>query len=386
MTSAVPHSICLASDSLPPIINGVNTVLKASVDVLERHGWNVHIAGPWQREVLSIGGSMCLLPSHGVPLYPDARLVVRGSRILRCFLDRERVQHIHAFTPLSVGFHARSAARSLRLPFSASFLTDYVQISSYIPGAMPLAKLLGWRYIRWFYAPATRVFCPERPLADHLICKGILNAETRLSGVDTKRFHPRLRSERIRRPLLASVGRKHAKLLCLFVGRISAEKNVPFLIELARMLPNIGMLVIGDGPQRATVAKTAPRNVFLVGAVSDSELAAWYASADVFVFPSRLEAGAGAPLEAMAAGLPVLTTRTQGLEDLIEPGRNGAFFSDEDVRACASLLERLCDDQRRLRWSLGARATAESRSWETVLTPWIAALEETQASGSWYRS
>ncbi|NBQ43007.1 MAG: glycosyltransferase, partial [Mycobacteriaceae bacterium] len=139
-------------------------------------------------------------------------------------------------------------------------------------------------------------------------------------GVDLCAFAPSARDERLRRRWSP-----HGKPIVGFVGRLAPEKHVERLAALARR-DDLQLVIVGDGVQRDSLRARLPAAVF-TGALYGPELAAAYASMDVFVHPGEHETFCQAVQEALASGLPVIAPDAGGPRDLVAPGRTGLLLA-----------------------------------------------------------
>jgi glycosyltransferase involved in cell wall biosynthesis len=152
--------------------------------------------------------------------------------------------------------------------------------------------------------------------------------------------------------------------LLVYVGRLSPEKDIERLKPILEALPGARLALVGDGPHRKALDKLfAGLPVYMAGFLRGEELAAAYASADVFVMPSRTETLGLVVLEAMSSGLPVVAARAGGIPEMIVDGKTGALFDTESqaVPAIRHLLE--CPENRR-RMGVAARTWAAEHSWK----------------------
>jgi glycosyltransferase involved in cell wall biosynthesis len=222
----------------------------------------------------------------------------------------------------------------------------------------PLTRLI-WRH-------ATRVVANSdglRQLAQQAMPD--IEVEVIPNGVDLKTFAPGHRSTR-------------HPLSLLFVGRLHMQKGLDVLLQALAMLPphlrDVSRLVlVGDGPEKASLQRLAAqlgllRMVEFRGWVDRKDIAAIYATADIFVFPSREEGMPNAVLEAMASGLPIIATRISGSEELVVTGKNGILAEVEDVPALAAALGQLMTDATlRDRMGRASRERIEERySWQAT--------------------
>jgi len=182
-------------------------------------------------------------------------------------------------------------------------------------------------------------------------------------AVDAERFHPAKRSPRMRFRL--SQGEAEKPLL-LHVGRLSPEKDVASLRSLMTTIPDAQLAIVGDGPARHKLeAHFAGTNTYFAGYLRGDDLAAAYASADLFVIPSQTETLGLVILEAMAAGCPVVACRAGGVPDAIEDGVTGFLFEPSDPDGLVGAVRRALThgaDLEAIR--ARAREDVEQRTWQ----------------------
>jgi phosphatidylinositol alpha 1,6-mannosyltransferase len=150
-----------------------------------------------------------------------------------------------------------------------------------------------------------------------------------------------------------------------YVGRLAHEKEVSLLASV-QDLPGARLVVVGDGPQRRQLERQLPKARFL-GFQSGTELAATFASLDIFVHTGSHETFCQAAQEALASGVPVVAPAAGGLVDLVEHRRTGLSFtagSRADLADCVSEL--VADVGLRNRMSIEARRSVEGRSWDHI--------------------
>jgi glycosyltransferase involved in cell wall biosynthesis len=158
------------------------------------------------------------------------------------------------------------------------------------------------------------------------------------------------------------------KTLLLFVGRVAAEKRIEDLRSLLAQVPNTHLAIVGDGPYRQkleTLFHGFP--VTFAGYLKDGELSAAYASSDIFVFPSAIETFGLVVAEAMAAGLPVVSSRVGGVPELIESGVNGYIFESGANSMIHYVNELANDAEKRTRIGALARETVSKLTWPTIM-------------------
>jgi glycosyltransferase involved in cell wall biosynthesis len=301
--------ILLVTDAWHPQVNGVVRTLHEVVRELARAGHVVRVIHP---------GLFRGLPC---PTYPEIRLALFAGRGLLAELDDFRPEAIHVATEGPLGLAARSLCRREGLPFTTSFHTrfpEYVRARCGIPEAWTYAGL------RWFHGAAERVLVATERLARELEGRGFASVARWSRGVDAELFHPEKRVElALPRPI-------H-----LYVGRLAVEKDVGEFLR--QDLPGT-KLVVGDGPERAELQRCFPEAVF-TGALRGEDLARMYASADVFVFPSRTDTFGLVLLEALASGLPVAALPVPGPLDVL--GNAPVAVLDADLGRAARAALRL---------------------------------------------
>ena len=187
-------------------------------------------------------------------------------------------------------------------------------------------------------------------------------------GVDTERFRPRPEARAARR---AALGLADGELAVGTVGRLAWQKGIDNLfaaVERVRpRVPAARFFVLGDGREAEAIRAAAAG---LGGAVTllghDEDVPGFLAGMDVAVLPSRQEAMSQTTLEAMAAGLPVISTDTVGAAEAIEDGRSGRIVPTEDPDALADAIVSLAADPDG-RSALGAAARARAEAEFTLV-------------------
>ena len=371
--------ILYCTDTYPPQVNGVSVVTAISVAGMQERGWICGVVSPRyprpygeafavEAASLSAVHTHLKLPSVPLPPYPEVRCaaplyqrVVRATRGLRPHV-------VHCETEFVIGRLGQRVARELGVPAVSSYHTDFSRYTeSYGVGWLRPA-VSGW--LSRFHQRSARVYTPSEPARQELLRMGAEDTEVWGRGTDVSQFHPAKRSTHLRRQLGVD-----DTFVFLHVGRMAAEKNVPLLLEAFRLFrtarPDVraSLLIAGDGPELASLRCRAPGEVRFLGNLHRHKaLPPLYASADAFVFASETETLGLVVTEAMASGLPVLATPAGGVADNLRNGVNGLAFGAGDADGLAHIMSRIADDpELRRRLSGGARAWAESRSWDAEL-------------------
>ncbi len=341
---ARPLRVALVTDAWHPQTNGVVNTLSRLVAHLEAHGARVLVLSPADRVTLPL------------PSYAEIRLACDPWNAERR-LWRFAPDAIHVATegPLGAWFRARLAWLGVR--FTSSFHTRFPE---YVAARLPLPLAWGYAYERWFHRGAEHTLVGTVSLMRELVARGVGRHLVHWPrGVDTRQFHPGRRAEAVFAGL--------ARPVWLYVGRVAVEKSLPDFLALP--LPG-SKVVVGDGPSRAELQRRFPDAVWRGFRFGD-DLAAHYAAADCFVFPSSTETFGNVVLEALASGLPVAAVPSPGPLDLLVDGANGALDRDLGA-ACQRALA--CSRET-------ARNSALSFEWEACHERFRATLVPLRAQG-----
>jgi glycosyltransferase involved in cell wall biosynthesis len=251
----------------------------------------------------------------------------------------------------------------MQIPLIASYHTHLPQYLQHY--GLGMLEPVMWELIKVSHNQAQLNLCTSTAMIHQLREHGIERLDLWQRGVDTETFHPGLASLEMRSHL--SQGHPESPLL-LYVGRLSAEKEIDRIKPVLEAIPNARLALVGDGPHRQALEKHfAGTPTHFVGYLTGTDLGAAFACADAFVFPSRTETLGLVLLEAMAAGCPVVAARSGGIPDIVTDGVNGYLFDPADdegaIAATVRLLERQ-DERETLRQN--ARVEAERWSWASA--------------------
>ncbi|HEX9887550.1 MAG TPA: glycosyltransferase family 1 protein [Longimicrobiales bacterium] len=359
--------IALFTDTYAPTVNGVARALGLLVRHAVRAGHEVALVTPTLSDRAADHVALHVqLPSVTVPFYEElqaARLWL-GPRNRRA-LDSFAPDLVHAATEASVGWVGRRWALARAIPLVTSYCTNFAEyVHGYRLGAL---EGVVWRLLERFHGAARITFCPSEATRTELAARGFQRLRIWSRGVDAVQFNPSCRSEDVRREMAPG-----AEVILAYVGRVAPEKRIDLLM---RAFPRIregterkvALVLVGDGPALEDLRRRNVEGVHFTGYQQGERLAACYASADVFVFPSDTETFGQVVTEAFASGLPSVVPDRGGVKDLVIPGETGFRFPPGDAEAFASAALRLIDDDAlRRRMSLNARRVAETRSWDDV--------------------
>ncbi|MEZ5079514.1 MAG: glycosyltransferase family 1 protein [Thermoleophilia bacterium] len=312
-----------------------------------------------------------------VPAYADSglRLGVPSLLDVMDVIDRTGARIVHAATPGPMGIAALLAARTLGLPFVASYHTELGDYAMQLTGDR-IAAGLTRKAVRWFYGQAERVYVPTgatgRRLADDGVDPDRLHGFGR--GIDTEAFAPRHRDRWMRRRMGGG-----ESVVVLYVGRISREKGLDTLAtafrDAARADSRLRLVLVGDGPHRDDLARRlrgTPHR--FMGALTGTALSTAFASADIFCLPSATETYGQVVMEASASGLPVIVTDAGGAQELVENGRTGLVVPADRPGDLSRALLRLGSDEvaRNLMGAAGRHLAANRAAWPQIFSDLIA--------------
>ena len=333
--------------------------MRHTVEELVRADDEVLVFAPSGGPESYAGAEIYGVPGVPFPPYPKIRLSPPHPGIGRA-LRRFRPDVIHAANPFILGLSGIFYARRLGAPLIASYHTNVATYTRFYKLGF-LEDATRW-WTRTWHNQAHLNLCTSYATRDYLLREGIKRVRLWPQGVDARRFHPDKASEEWRVRL--SGGHPGERIL-LYVGRLAPEKNIGRLRAVLCEIPSARLAIVGDGPARKALMKEfRGTNTVFTGLLTGEDLAAAFASADLFVFPSTTETLGIVMIEGLASGLPVVATRSGAAHEVVSEGENGLLYepgSDEElVAAVRHILE---DDALRGALSQRARATAEKRSW-----------------------
>ncbi|OYR19108.1 glycosyltransferase family 4 protein [Brucella thiophenivorans] len=295
--------LVIVTDAWHPQVNGVVRTLAKCCELMTARGYEVTVVSPQDYR------------SVPCPTYPEIRLAMTTPSAFRRRLVELQPDYVHIATEGPLGFMARRACLKMGWSFTTSFHTRFAE---YVRDRFPIPLSWTYSFLRRFHNAASHTLVPTQSILDDLQDRGFTGLELWTRGVDRSLFYAR-----------SEVESELPKPVFICVGRVATEKNLPAFLELD--LPGT-KLIVGDGPALENLKARFPEAVF-VGKKEGKPLAQAYASADVFVFPSRTDTFGLVLLEAISTGLPVAAFPVPGSKDVI--GATGAGVLSEDLRAAA---------------------------------------------------
>lgn len=329
----------MVTDAWRPQINGVVHTLERLSEALLASGVETQFLTP------------AVFSTLPLPTYPDIRLALTTPRHVARLIDKIAPDHIHIVTEGPLGLMARRHCLSLRRPFTTSYHTRFPE---YLSARLPVPEDWTYRWLRNFHNAGQGTLVATQSLARDLTARGFTRLKPWTRGVDTGLFKPDRRHDL-----------DFPKPVFLCVGRVAVEKNLPAFLELD--LPG-SKLVVGDGPELEKLRSKYPQ-VFFLGHKPTDDLANLYASADVFVFPSRTDTFGNVIIEALASGTPVAAFPVTGPIDIVGDGEGGIV--SEDLREAALAALEISREK--------ARAKASLYSWSACAEMFMDAVRSALA-------
>jgi len=333
--------ILVATDAWAPQVNGVVRCLQATIAELSGRGARVDVLSPDQ------------FRSVPMPSYPEIRLAMVSRRAVAERLRTGRYDAVHVATEGPIGWAVRGVCQKLALNFTTSYHTRFPE---YVRARAPVPERWSYALLKRFHHAGSAMMVATPTMMRELAGLGFRRIAMWSFGVDTQLFHPDY-------PSVLDLPRP----IHITVARLAVEKNLDAFLGLD--LPG-SKVVVGDGPARAELEARYP-DVTFTGFKAGAELAALYASADVFVFPSLTDTFGLVLLEAAACGLPIAAFPVQGPRDVIGDEPVGVLGTD--LKA-AALAARHIPRER-------CRAFALRHSWAAATDQFIAGLVRADGNG-----
>jgi glycosyltransferase involved in cell wall biosynthesis len=356
--------IALFTETFLPKVDGIVTRLTKTVRHLVEAGDEVLIFCPEGAPEHYMGARVVGVPAMPLPLYPELKLALPRPAMAEA-LDQFGPDLVHVINPAVLGLGGIWLAKTKGYPLVASYHTHLPKYLEHY--GMGLLEPLLWELLKAAHNQAQLNLCTSTAMVAELSDKGIQHTALWQRGVDTEMFRPELRSSASRERLLG--GHSDTGKLLLYIGRLSAEKQIERIKPVLEALPDARLALVGDGPHRSRLEEIfSGLPVTFVGYLAGEELAAAYASGDAFVFPSSTETLGLVLLESMAAGCPVVGANRGGIPDIVTDGVNGCLYEpdgedDGAASLTAAVLRLLGDQEQRKILSFHARREAEAWGW-----------------------
>jgi len=353
----------IITESFPPDVNGVAHCVVRVAENLVRKGHHPLVIAPESGRGAADADRQLpypveRVPSVPLPGYPSFRLGL-PSPATRKAIAAHRTDVVHLASPVALGAWGTRAARAEHLPTIAVYQTDLPSYArAYRLGRA--TEAFAWRWLRDVHNAAGRTLAPSSTTAAELDAHGLQRVWRWGRGVDTERFRPALRDERLRAEIAPG-----GEVIVGYVGRLAVEKRVDLLAAVAD-LPGVKLAVTGGGPMEEELRAALPSAAFF-GMRHGTDLARIYASLDVFVHTGPFETFGQTIQEASASGLPVVVPASGGPLDLVDDGATGYLVPPGDPDALAAAVRKLtAEPALRARLGAAARRRVLSRTWSAL--------------------
>jgi phosphatidylinositol alpha 1,6-mannosyltransferase len=353
--------VAIVAESFLPEVNGVSNSVIRVLEHLRRTGHEALVIAPDTppgeppAERIHDGIRVHRVPARMFPKVTTLPLGVPTPRLVSVLRGFDP-HVVHLASPALLGYGGVRAARWLGVPTVAVYQTD-------VPGfaasyGIPMTARAAWAWFRHLHGLADRTLAPSTVTMEALVAHRFPRVHRWARGVDVLRFAPSARDEGLRRRWSP-----HGKPIVGFVGRLAPEKHVERLAGLAAG-GSVQLVIVGDGVDRDKLQSAMPTAVF-TGALYGDELAAAYASMDVFVHPGEHETFCQVVQEALASGLPVIAPDAGGPRDLVTPWRTGLLLgvNEFEARLPEAVAHLLAE---RARYAPAARRSVVGRSWSVI--------------------
>jgi glycosyltransferase involved in cell wall biosynthesis len=333
--------VCLVTETYPPEVNGVALTVLSLEQGLRRLGHHVALVRPRQPDTPAPREDELLVAGAGLPRYPGLRFGLPAGRRLMQEWRRKRPDAVYVATEGPLGWSAVRSANRLGIPVATGFHTRFDDYVARYAAAFLTPMVFAW--LRRFHNAADATLVPTDELAGFLRGRGFDRVELLRRAVDTALFDPARRDAALRQ----SWGLAEDALCAIYVGRMAPEKDLPLAVRAFRAIqqrhPNARFVLVGDGPSREALARDNPDLVF-TGLRRGDELAAHFASGDLFLFPSQSETFGNVTLEAMACGVPTVAFDYGAAREHLVDGEHGAAVPVGDADGFVAASLRLADD------------------------------------------
>ncbi|MBN1142594.1 MAG: glycosyltransferase [Deltaproteobacteria bacterium] len=311
------------------------------------------------------------LESFSLPEYPELTFAVPPVLDILRYLEDQDFEEIIISTPGPMGLTALFASQLLGIPVKGIYHTDFPYYIEKWTEDETMGEATR-RFMSWFYGRMRTVFAPTEAYVGELVRLGLERSHIEVlpRGVDLHDFNPGFRNE----GFFDQYGLNGSDFKFIYVGRVSAEKNIEVLLQAFRLLGAEGhsaeLAVVGDGPGLKAL-KTAygdTPGLAFTGYLEREALATAFASAHALVFPSTSDTFGNVVLEAHASGLPAIVSDRGGPQEIVRAYDSGLVVNADRPEPVAEAMRDLMTDRQRYRYFCErAMASAAGSSWDTLL-------------------
>ena len=350
--------VAIVTESFLPQVNGVTNSVLRVLETLASKGHEALVIAPDSAEAPTTyaGFRVKRVPSLAVKgLLP----VGFPQRSMEPLIEGFNPDVIHLASPFFLGKYATRIAQRLNIPTLSIYQTDVAGFARHYGLSIAHSQLTNW--VATIHKQTNRTLAPSTWSCDQLMSSGVDNVALWQRGVDSAKFNPSKRSEELRNSLQYGDSNK---VIVGYVGRLANEKRIEDLVPLHDR-HDVQLVIVGDGPARQKLERLLPRARF-VGYKSGEELAAHYASFDLFVHTGKHETFCQSIQESLASGVPVIAPHSGGPIDLVQHGATGFLLDTSNASDLVAAFELLTDAHTRSLMGITARESVIHRTWEKV--------------------
>lgn len=360
--------ICIVTETYPPEINGVAMTLHKIVQGLKDIGHKITIIRPHQKgqSLKSIDENETIVPSLPIPGYKGLHFGLPCRTRLRNLWKKDMPDIIYIATEGPLGLSAINVAKKFHIPITSGFHTNFHKYMKHYK--LPLIAKLAARFLRKTHNQTLRTFAPTKGVIRQLNAMGVNNTRLLSRGVDSNFFNPNKRCNKLRNSWGLNEENQFA---AIFVSRIAPEKNIPLAIESFKIIlknnPNNKCILIGDGPEKEKLQKKYPEFIF-TGMLKGEALSKYYASGDLFIFPSLTETFGNVIPEALSSALIPIAYNYAAPKELIKNSHNGYLAQYGNKNDFLKKVEEAISNKNN--WAslkFNARKTAAELKWPNII-------------------
>jgi len=350
--------VAVVTESFLPQVNGVTNSVLRVLETLASKGHDALVIAPDSAEAPTTyaGFRVKRVPSLAVKgLLP----VGFPQRSMEPLIEGFNPDVIHLASPFFLGKYATRIAQRLSIPTLSIYQTDVAGFARHYGLSIAHNKLTNW--VANIHNQTDRTLAPSTWSCEQLQSSGVSNVSLWQRGVDSVKFNPDKRSVALRESFAPAA---QNKIIVGYVGRLANEKKIEDLAPLHDR-HDVQLVIVGDGPARQKLERVLPRARF-VGYQSGEDLAAHYASFDIFVHTGKHETFCQSIQESLASGVAVIAPNSGGPLDLVQHGRTGFLLDTTNSSDLIAAFELLTDSNTRALMGVAARQSVLHRTWEKV--------------------
>ena len=363
--------ICLVTETYPPEINGVAKTLYRISQDLKVLGHSVTIVRPHQSGEAKVSKipHITIVPSLPIPVYKGLHFGLPCRALLKKIWGNDRPDIVYVATEGPLGVSAINLARKMKIAVTSGFHTNFHKYMRHY--RLPIMSKLTEHFLKKTHNKTLRTFAPTEDAIEQLNQMGVKNTHLLSRGVDTELFNPSKRDHALRESWGIKSDNPETQYVAIFVSRIAAEKNIPLAINAFKRIkadnPDASCIFVGDGPEKHTLEKNYPEFKF-VGTQTGEMLAKYYASGDLFIFPSLTETFGNVIPEAMASSLVSIAFNYAAPKALIENNITGYLAKYNDSNCFMKTIDRALSQKSNWeKMRKKARQKAEQLNWINIV-------------------